>query len=230
MTFDHPINNRQLFAAALSEDSCLSDSARELITAHDHPWEILAHLGTALAALLASKGLDRRVDGIADGIVIEPGARVSRQAVIEPPVYIAGGAQVRAGAYLRGGVWVEPGAVIGHSCEVKASILLPGAKAAHHAYVGDSILGAGVNLGAGTKTANLRFDGASIIITSQYGRWTTSLRKMGAVFGDGSQTGCNVVTNPGTIFLRGAVALPLKCVGGVVQGRKRFTGTPRSYT
>ena len=54
------------------------------------------------------------------------------------------------------------GSVLGHASESKHSLFLPGAKAPHFNYVGDSILGSNVNLGAGVKLSNLRNDGAHI--------------------------------------------------------------------
>ena len=80
-------------------------------------------------------------------------------------------------------------------------MLLPGSKAPHFNYVGDSILGFGVNLGAGVKLSNVRNDGRGVIVTMEDGeRIETGLRKLGSLIGDHSQLGCNVVTNPGAIL------------------------------
>jgi bifunctional UDP-N-acetylglucosamine pyrophosphorylase/glucosamine-1-phosphate N-acetyltransferase len=89
--------------------------------------------------------------------------------------------------------------VVGASSEVKRGILLPGAKAPHLNYVGDSILGRGVNLGAGAICSNFRHDGAEIAIPFDGGRLATGRRKLGAIVGDGAAVGCNAVLNPGTI-------------------------------
>jgi bifunctional N-acetylglucosamine-1-phosphate-uridyltransferase/glucosamine-1-phosphate-acetyltransferase GlmU-like protein len=83
---------------------------------------------------------------------------------------------------------------------MKGSILLDGAKAPHFAYVGDSILGRDVNLGAGTKLANLKVIPGSITITAGNKRYKTGRRKLGAILGDGTETGCNSVTSPGTLL------------------------------
>ena len=93
---------------------------------------------------------------LGEGSVIEPGAYV------KGPCWIGRNVEVRHGAYVRGQVIVGDGAVIGHATEVKGSIFLPGAKAGHFAYVGDSVLGRDVNLGAGTKLANLRLKGDEV--------------------------------------------------------------------
>ena len=98
--------------------------------------------------------------------------------------------------------------ILGHATEVKHSIFLDDAKAGHFAYLGDSILGANTNLGAGTKFANLRFLPGNVTIRIDGERIDTGRRKFGAILGDNTQTGCNSVTNPGTIFGRNCILMP----------------------
>lgn len=130
---------------------------------------------------------------------------IGRGTVLEPGVYIQGpcilGKEcvIRHGAYLRGGVLAGDRCAVGHSAEIKHSILLDQANATHFTYVGDSILGNGVNLGAGVKCANLRLDRKEIAVKSSNGKIKTGLKKMGAILGDHCQIGCNCVLNPGTI-------------------------------
>ncbi|MCH9628114.1 MAG: Bifunctional protein GlmU [Chlamydiales bacterium] len=143
---------------------------------------------------------------IGKGTVVEPGA------YIKGPCIIGENCQIRHGAYIRGALIAGNDCVIGHATEVKNAIFLDGAKAGHFAYIGDSILGNRVNLGAGTKCANLRFDGAAVSIRDGEKRVDSGLRKLGAIFGDDSQTGCNAVTNPGTLVGKQSVLGP--CVNG----------------
>jgi UDP-N-acetylglucosamine diphosphorylase / glucose-1-phosphate thymidylyltransferase / UDP-N-acetylgalactosamine diphosphorylase / glucosamine-1-phosphate N-acetyltransferase / galactosamine-1-phosphate N-acetyltransferase len=154
---------------------------------------------------------DRNSVVIGDGTVVEPGA------YIQGPAIIGNDCQIRHGAYIRGDVIIGNNCVVGHSTEMKNSILLDNAAAPHFAYVGDSILGRDVNLGAGTKLSNLPVvsvqNGQSakrptIKITVDGTVYDTGLSKLGAILGDGSQTGCNVVTNPGTIIGRRTLVYP----------------------
>jgi acetyltransferase-like isoleucine patch superfamily enzyme len=128
------------------------------------------------------------------GVLVEPGA------LIKGPTVIGDQTEVRQGAYLRGYCLIGKNCVVGHVTEVKHSIFLDGAKAGHFAYLGDSILGNQVNLGAGTKLANLRFIKGDIPIKTPTGTVDSKLRKFGAIMGDQVQTGCNSVTNPGTLL------------------------------
>jgi bifunctional UDP-N-acetylglucosamine pyrophosphorylase/glucosamine-1-phosphate N-acetyltransferase len=71
------------------------------------------------------------------------------------------GARCRVGPYsrLRPGATLGEDVHIGNFVEVKASTLGRGSKANHLAYVGDSTVGAAVNIGAGSITAN--YDGVN---------------------------------------------------------------------
>ncbi|HUS27209.1 MAG TPA: hypothetical protein VMZ53_01835 [Kofleriaceae bacterium] len=153
------------------------------------PWTLL---GDALDTILA--GLD----------LIGEGTRVHPSAVIEGPVFIGKHVDVRPGAYIRGGSWIGDYCVVGTNTEIKRGILFPGAKASHLNYVGDSILGANVNLAAGTVLSNYRHDAASIQIAGT----NTQRNKLGAILGDGVLTGCNSVLHPGCVVGRGTQIYP----------------------
>ena len=146
---------------------------------------------------------------------------IEQSAIVEPsthfigPCYIGNEAVIRHGAYVREYSWICSTAVVGHASEVKHSILLPGAKAPHFNYVGDSILGKAVNLGAGVKLSNLRNDGAEVYLRIGDDPRPSGLRKFGAILGEGCQLGCNAVTNPGTILGPNSTVWPNVTVTGV---------------
>ena len=147
-----------------------------------------------------------------DAIFIGPGAVLEPGALVKGPSIIGAHTEVRQGAYVRGKCIVGVRCVVGHTTEMKSSILLNGAKAGHFAYIGDSLLGKDVNLGAGTKLANLKVDGQTIRVTIHGTHITTNLRKFGAMVGDHVEIGCNAVTNPGTILGKSCRVFPLTSV------------------
>ena len=155
---------------------------------------------------------NRETVSIGEGTVVENGA------TIIGPALIGKNCTVRQGAYIRGKLVAGDGCVIGHTTEVKNSIFMNGAKAAHFAYVGDSILGAGVNLGAGTKLANFKVDTGDrkVSIEAEGQRIATGLRKLGAILGDGVEIGCNSVTMPGTLVGRGTLVYPCAVLKGII--------------
>lgn len=165
--------------------------------------------------------VDAHLISIGSGSIVEPGA------YIKGPCVLGKNCTVRHGAYIRGNLVAGDGCVIGHDTEIKHSILLDKAHAAHFAYVGDSILGNNVNLGAGTKCANLKFDSQKISVRVDGRLVDTGLRKFGAIIGDNAQTGCNSVTNPGTLLGQGVLCYPGVNVGGFVPSKsivKNATG------
>ncbi len=133
------------------------------------------------------------------GTLIEPGA------FLRGPLLIGDGCEIRHAAYLRGLIVAGEGCVFGHATEAVRSILLNGSKAPHFAYLGDTIVGNNVNLGAGTKCANLRFDQQKISVNFRKKSYLTHRRKLGAILGDQSSTGCNSCLNPGTILEKGSL-------------------------
>jgi acetyltransferase-like isoleucine patch superfamily enzyme len=145
--------------------------------------------------------MDDRIQ-LGPGVVVEPGA------LIKGPTIIGAYSEVRQGAYLRGSCLVGRKCVVGHVTEVKNSVMLDGAKAGHFAYLGDSILGRKVNLGAGTKLANLKIIPGPFYIDVGGHRHRIDFRKFGAILGDETETGCNTVTNPGTIMGKRCLVTP----------------------
>jgi len=141
-------------------------------------------------------------------ISIAPGCSIEPGAVIVGPAVLEEGVQVRTGAYIRENVILGAGSLVGAHSEVKGSILLPDARAPHQAYVGDSILGRSVNLGAGTICSNVKNVGNEISFRYQERIVHTGLRKLGAILGDGCKTGCNTVLNPGVLMGRGCITYP----------------------
>jgi len=151
-------------------------------------------------------------------VYIAAGARIEATAMVTGPCFIGENTEVRHGAYIRGNVYAGKGAVIGHATEVKGSVFCNGAKAGHFAYVGDSILGPKVNLGAGTKCANLKLSRTPVKITlpvtleradaDKPKRMQTGLKKLGALIAEGAQTGCNSVLSPGSILEPGGLVMP----------------------
>jgi NDP-sugar pyrophosphorylase family protein len=196
---------------------------RPLFESCEYAWEPLLKLKSYFKELPLGQIDGYLEDGVhlvnPESIFIGKGTRVESGAYIVGPCFIGENCEIRHTAYLRGYVLTGNKVVIGHATEAKHAIFLDGAQAGHFAYVGDSILGHKVNLGAGTKCANLRFDHGNIFLDGQ----DTGLRKLGALMGDFSQTGCNAVSNPGTVFQKHAVVGPCRSVQGVIKSLEKTT-------
>lgn len=187
-----PENLKPLFVEAQSPWNCLHSELKNFFTSKSE-----------MEGEISNKA---HITG--EGVVIKKGARVDAFAYIQGPCFIGSGTHVRPGAYIRGHVYVGNNCVVGHSTEVKHSILFDEAKAGHFNYIGDSLLGHNVNLGAGTKIANLKITSGNVFLKLNQEKIDTGLRKFGALLGDHSQTGCNSVLNPGTCLAKGSLVFP----------------------
>lgn len=146
-----------------------------------------------------------------DNVWIHKSVKIGSGVEIVGPAIIMEGVVLRHNAYLRENVIIGPNSVVGNSCEIKNSILLSLCEVPHFNYVGDSILGTKVHLGAGVVLANLRLDKKNIRIQNN----DTNLRKIGAFIGDNCQIGCNSVICPGTIILKDKIVYPLSVIKGI---------------
>ena len=90
------------------------------------------------------------------GVTVEGGTVIRAFSHLEG-AHVATGSVVGPFARLRPGARLGPGVHIGNFVEVKNAVLGPGVKANHLTYLGDTSVGAGTNVGAGTITCN--YDG-----------------------------------------------------------------------
>lgn len=200
----------------------------ELFPPNTPPWVALTRIEPFLKKIPLGKILgdvsphaylvNPHLISIGEGSVVEPGA------YIQGPCLIGNNCTIRHGAYVRGNLITGNGCVIGHGTEVKNSLFLHDVHAAHFAYLGDTLLGSHVNLGAGTKCANLRLDRQEIAIFYDGQRIPTGLRKLGAILGDYAQTGCNSVTNPGTLMGKNSCSYPCTNFGGFISSNSVVKG------
>ena len=182
-------------------------------------WSVLPTLKGQMADMLSDVGSQLR-DGVSTdqskgSIYIHESAIIEPSVHIIGPAYIGPGVTIRHGAYIREYSWICANSLVGHSSETKHSILLPGAKAPHFNYVGDSVLGPRVNLGAGVKLSNLRNDGKEVHVILNGERMGSGLRKFGAILGEDCQLGCNAVTNPGVVLGPRCMVMPNTTVTGI---------------
>jgi bifunctional UDP-N-acetylglucosamine pyrophosphorylase/glucosamine-1-phosphate N-acetyltransferase len=173
------------------------------------PWELLEANTWKLG------DIERRIDGAVRGdaelrgeVVVEAGATIEPGVVVTGPALIRTGATVGPNAYLRGATLINEDVHIGHGVEVKNSVVMERTNIPHLTYVGDSVLGPDVNLGAGTQIANLRHDEAEIKLTVKSKRVSTGRRKLGVIAGPGVKTGVNASLDPGVVLSADARVAP----------------------
>lgn len=201
---------------AVNELFDLSHSmAKPLLDSVTYPWEALPKIKEFILEL--GKNLSpNEYDCPTEGVWIAKDATVAPSAVINPPCIIGKGAEVRQCAFIRGSAIVGDGAVVGNSCELKNCILFDKVQVPHFNYVGDSILGFKSHMGAGAITSNVKSDKTLVSISVGDEKYSTGLKKVGAILGDEVEVGCNSVLNPGTVIGKNSNIYPLSSVRGYI--------------
>lgn len=138
---------------------------------------------------------------------------IDKTAKIEGPVIIEDEVKILEFAVIRGPAVIKKGTIIGTSSLVRNSIIgkncIVGFRSEvtrsyvgnncwfHTNYIGDSVLGDNVNMGAGSVFANLRLDQKNIYSKIGDNKVDTGRTKLGAISGNGVQIGVNVSIMPG---------------------------------
>jgi NDP-sugar pyrophosphorylase family protein len=190
-------------------DLCQTDHAA-LFQICKNAWETLEKIKDYVNANVKPelRNICQGVAFIGERVFIGTGTIVEDGAMIKGPAIIGRDCQIRHNAYIREHVIVGDRCIVGNSCELKNALLFNECQVPHFNYVGDSILGYKVHLGAGVILSNLRSFLGSVTVEIDGKPFDTGLRKFGALVGDGAEIGCNAVLNPGSIIGRGAVIYP----------------------
>jgi carbonic anhydrase/acetyltransferase-like protein (isoleucine patch superfamily) len=158
-----------------------------------YPWDLL-RMNEEVLALMDETSLLGEVSPLAtlSGVIrLGKGSRIHPGTVIEGPVLIGPNSQIGPNAYIRGATSIGSNCFVGNGAEVKNSIIYNNTYISRQCYVGDSIIGTHVTLGAGTCTENHRHDGRHHVSIVQGKPVNTGRLKLGAILGDGVRTGVN---------------------------------------
>ena len=127
---------------------------------------------------------------------IGEGTRVFEGACIKGPCYIGDNCVVGGNSLVRDYSSLGSNCVVGFSTEVKHSIVGDNCWF-HMNYIGDSIISNNCLFGAGTITANYRFDEKNIKVRIGEKRIDSGTNKLGAIIGEDCKTGINTCLEPG---------------------------------
>jgi UDP-N-acetylglucosamine diphosphorylase/glucosamine-1-phosphate N-acetyltransferase len=187
---------------------------------------------TALEQFLAIDCADFLVapsDGVPEGSVVlgDPAHLICLGASVEPgvvfdlrhgAVVVDQAAEIRSGTRLEGPIYVGPnthvlggflrGSVFGPECrargEISASVFLGFANKSHDGFVGHSVVGQWVNLGAGTTTSNLKNTYGPVRLEVEGERIETGRLNLGSLIGDHAKTAIGTLLATGTVISAGA--------------------------
>ena len=164
-----------------------------------YPWDLLRMNEEVLAMMDESTQLGEvsPLATIIGHVRIGAGSKILPGSVIEGPVIIGPNCHIGPNTYIRGATSIGANCYVGNGAEVKNSILYNNTYISRQCYVGDSIIGTHVTLGAGTCTENHRHDGRHHVSMIQGKPVNTGRVKLGAIIGDGVKTGVNTSIEAG---------------------------------
>ncbi len=196
------------FPGASGEPARISAEGEDFLIRY--PWDLLRLNEVLLGRLdqteiLGSMSPAAHIEG---RVLVGRGTRLLPGVYIEGNVVIGEDSKIGPNCYIRGCTAIGDHCRIGHAVEIKNSIVENRSSIGHLSYCGDSVIGEGVNLGAGTIVANLRHDGASHRSLIEGGLVDTGRRKFGTVIGDGVHTGIHTTIYPGRKLWPGTSTRP----------------------
>lgn len=226
-----PVPVSRFADGTMSLEDLTSDGwSRTMVRAHwlDAPWDLVRHLAEMLAADIMALGPERAcitpppATVIGDHpVFIEGGARIEPLVVIDAtagPVLVSRGASVASFTRLVGPCFVAADAQvlggkvgtcsIGEQCrvhgEVNSVIFTGHSNKGHDGFLGHSVLGRWVNLGASTVTSNLKNTYGPVQLWTPSGVQSTGMQFLGTLFGDHAKTAIGTRLTTGSVIGTGA--------------------------
>lgn len=162
-----------------------------------YPWQLIDANDVLMEDLEGkAEGNIEESSKIKGDVVIEKGAEIHENCVIKGPALIKEGCEIGPNAYIRPKTVLERNVKVGNS-EIKNSVIRQNSDIPHFNYIGDSYIGKNVNMGAGSKTANLLNNGKNIEMKVKGDILETDRKKMGAIIGSKANIGINTSIKPG---------------------------------
>ncbi len=193
-----------------------------------YPFEALENINSFLENLVIKNNVKENNAKTSEFVSIEgnyyigKGTTIGANVSMEGPFVIGENCTIQAGALIRPGTIIGDNCVVGHSCEVKHSIVQNKAKVQSFTFIGDSIIGKSTRVGSGTILANRRFDQQNITVKIDNEKFDMETGFFGAIIGDNSRLGANSTTLPGTFIGPYTWILPMVQVRGFIPREKRI--------
>ncbi|WP_428937846.1 putative sugar nucleotidyl transferase [Fontivita pretiosa] len=182
-----------------NEEALVADFVRFRGTSqklNDGPWHLTGERENIVVAPGAKLGPGCVLDASRGPVVVDAGATIGANAVLEGPCYIGQYSYVRPVSLIRSGTTI--GAMCRVGGEISNSIISPYSNKAHDGYLGDSIVGSWVNLGAATTTSNLKNTYGEVTLQIGGRKVQTGRRRLGSIIGDHTKTAIGTRLNTGS--------------------------------
>ena len=172
-----------------------------------YPWEILkanriildswSESSIAKSAIMESNVTMQGVVNIEEDVVIKAGA------VLEGPCSIGKGSYIGNNSLIRSYTSLGNNCSIGYGVELKNCVVLDNSGIGRLSFVGDSVIGENVDIGAGCMTVNRNLGWEKVQIKNGKTVLPSGLKKLGAFIGDNVIIGAGNTIQPGTVISPG---------------------------
>ncbi len=163
-----------------------------------HHTTILVEETNIHVAAGATIGAGAILDASDGPVVIMEGTKVMPGAIIIGPAVIGANCTIKAGAKLYGPLSIGPVCKLGG--EIAESIFIGHSNKQHDGFLGNSIVGEWVNLGADTNNSDLKNNYSNVDVVIQGERISTGSAHFGCIIGDHVKTAINTQINTGTVI------------------------------
>jgi UDP-N-acetylglucosamine diphosphorylase / glucose-1-phosphate thymidylyltransferase / UDP-N-acetylgalactosamine diphosphorylase / glucosamine-1-phosphate N-acetyltransferase / galactosamine-1-phosphate N-acetyltransferase len=148
-------------------------------------------------------------------IVVMEGATIMPGAIVIGPVVVGERSVIKAGAKLYGPLSIGPMCKLGG--EIASSIFIGHSNKQHDGFIGNSIVGEWVNLGADTNNSDLKNNYSDVSVTLHGEQISTGTSHFGSIIGDHVKTAINTQMNTGAVIGVGSnlfgAGFPPKTIG-----------------
>ncbi len=191
-------------------------------TVFSYPWDLIKINQDLLARQAIKRAAGRRLPGLEiignrKHVDVDRSAKLSKLVsidVTDGPVKIAANAEIRAFTSIVGPAYIGPGTIldrakvirssIGKMCriggEVEADIFQGYSNKYHEGFIGHSIIGEWVNLGALTTNSDLKNNYQPVKVMRGKKEYDTGMTKIGCFIGDHTKTGIGTLIPTGAII------------------------------
>ncbi len=199
-----PVTNYQLemaYQGLIDEENVEFVPYDGVFESFKYPWDLLQINEYLMDRFITEPRISDQAHlsdtAVIDGnVLIEDGARVFEHAVIRGPAYVGHDSVIGNNVLMWNYSSVGANSVVGFSSEIKHSLI--GSNCwIHMSYIGDSVVSDNCSFGAGTITANFRFDEGHVPVMVKGERVSSGADKLGVIMGPECKTGCNATLMPG---------------------------------
>ena len=168
-----------------------------------YPWDILTANSILMDAwdgsrISGSAVLEANVT-IQGKVRIDDGAVIKAGAILEGPCSIGKNCYIGNNTLIRSYTSLGDDCSIGYGVEMKNCVVQNRANIGRLSFIGDSVIGEGVDIGAGCVTVNRNEDWKPVQVRFMKKKLDTGKPKLGAFVGDGAVIGAGNTLEPGTV-------------------------------